>query len=245
MTGSSLATPAGVAFVLALAVLCWPSRGRSAATSRSSGRPGSSSAHPGVPGASGGRGEDRGPGALGERGQPGSEPAPREPGESGDIAASGEGPDEGADDPPTLPGTADVATAMELLALVLSAGGGLVDAVEAVARTSTQPVRGALGVVAAAVRWGMPWRVAWDAVGPAWAPARRALALANEAGVAPAAALRRAAADLRAAQVQELELAAATLGVAVVVPLGTAFLPAFVLLTVVPLVVALAGEVLW
>lgn len=81
------------------------------------------------------------------------------------------------------------------------------------------------------------------AVDDAWAPARRAMALADAAGVAPSAALRAAAADLRATQLQEMELAAARLGVTIVLPLGLAFLPAFVLLTVVPLVVALAGEV--
>ncbi len=69
------------------------------------------------------------------------------------------------------------------------------------------------------------------------------MALADAAGVAPSVALRRAAADVRADQVQALELAAARVGVAIVLPLGLAFLPAFVLLTVIPLVVSLAGEV--
>lgn len=144
---------------------------------------------------------------------------------------------------PDAPGGMAVAAALDLLALVLTAGGGLVDAVDAVAATSRGPVREALTIVATAVRWGMPWPVAWEAVGPSWVSARRAMTLADAAGVAPAAALRRAAADVRAAQVQQLELAAAKLGVAIVLPLGLAFLPAFVLLTVVPLVVALAGEV--
>lgn len=144
---------------------------------------------------------------------------------------------------PGAPAAPAIADALELVALVLGAGGGLVDAVEAVARTSKGVVCEHLTIVAAAVRWGMPWSVAWGAVDDAWAPARRAMALADAAGVAPSAALRAAAADLRATQLQEMELAAARLGVTIVLPLGLAFLPAFVLLTVVPLVVALAGEV--
>jgi pilus assembly protein TadC len=141
------------------------------------------------------------------------------------------------------PDAAAIADALELMALVLGAGSGVIDAVEAVARTSPAAVREDLTIVAAAVRWGMAWPVAWEAVGAAWAPARRAMALADAAGVAPAAALRGAAADLRAAQLLQVEFAAARLGVMIVLPLGLAFLPAFVLLTVVPLVVALAGEV--
>ena len=152
-------------------------------------------------------------------------------------------PETDGDGIPDRLGGADVAAALEFLALVLAAGGGLVDAVEAVARTSQGAVRAHLTTVATAVRWGMPWSVAWGAVGPDWARARRAMALADAAGAAPSLALRRAAAQVRADQLQQLELAAARLGVAIVLPLGLAFLPAFVLLTVVPLVIAIAADV--
>jgi type II secretory pathway component PulF len=141
-------------------------------------------------------------------------------------------PETEGDGIPDRLGGADVAAALEFLALVLAAGGGLVDAVEAVARTSQGAVRAHLTTVATAVRWGMPWSVAWGAVGPDWARARSAML-----------ALRRAAAQVRADQLQQLELAAARLGVAIVLPLGLAFLPAFVLLTVVPLVIAIAADV--
>ena len=157
-------------------------------------------------------------------------------------AEAGEARTEGGGMPDGLGGS-DVAAALEFLALVLAAGGGLVDAVEAVARTSRGVVRTHLTTVATAVRWGMPWSVAWGAVGPDWARARRAMVLADAAGAAPSVALRRAAAEVRADQLQQLELAAARLGVAIVMPLGLAFLPAFVLLTVVPLVIAIAAEV--
>ena len=70
---------------------------------------------------------------------------------------------------PGAPAAPAIADALELVALVLGAGGGLVDAVEAVARTSKGVVCEHLTIVAAAVRWGMPWSVAWGAVDDAWA----------------------------------------------------------------------------
>ena len=137
-----------------------------------------------------------------------------------------------------------VTAAVELLALTLRGGVGLVDSVELVARGSPEPVRGDLTLVATAVRWGVPWSQAWLSVGPDWDIARRATMIADAAGIAPTGPLRRAAQDARGRHTRGVELAAARLGVRIVLPLGLAFLPAFVLLTVVPLVVALAGQ-LW
>jgi len=50
--------------------------------------------------------------------------------------------------------------------------------------------------------------------------------------------------DHRAAELAALDTAGARVGVRLVAPLGLAFLPAFVLTTVVPLVLALATQVL-
>ncbi len=121
--------------------------------------------------------------------------------------------------------------ALELLALALSAGAGLAESVEIVAERSPPAVRGDLLTVVSAVRWGWTWAQAWDLVDPCWAGARRAVALAEAAGAAPGAPLARAAADLRAEHGIRLELAAARLGVRIVLPLGLAYLPAFVVLT--------------
>jgi pilus assembly protein TadC len=54
----------------------------------------------------------------------------------------------------------------------------------------------------------------------------------------------RAAADLRAARREQAELAAARLGVRLVLPLGLAILPGFVLLAVVPIILGLATSLL-
>lgn len=76
-----------------------------------------------------------------------------------------------------------------------------------------------------------PWAVALD----------RTLLLARDAGVPPAALLLATAAEERRRQAARRRLAAARLGVRVVLPTGLCLLPAFVLLTVVPMVIALLG----
>jgi len=139
---------------------------------------------------------------------------------------------------------AQVAGVIELLALTLRGGVGLVEAMEAVATR----VGGHLGLhlqtVAAAGRWGVDDAMAWASVPSAWQPAARALRMAASAGVPPADALAGAADQVRRAEQQRLEVATATLGVRIVLPLGLLFLPAFLLTTVVPIVLALARQVL-
>ena len=72
----------------------------------------------------------------------------------------------------------------------------------------------------------------------------RALQLAELSGAPAAAVVSRAATDLRARLRERTELAAARLGVRLVLPLGLAVLPGFVLLAVAPIVLGLATSVL-
>jgi hypothetical protein len=76
------------------------------------------------------------------------------------------------------------------------------------------------------------------------APAVRALVRASDGGAPVAAAVARLAADARAAARERDRRAARQAGVRAVLPLGLCFLPAFVLLGVVPVVVGLAGPLL-
>ena len=138
----------------------------------------------------------------------------------------------------------EVADAVDLLALALHGGAGLVEAIEAVASRLDGPLGAHLHTVAAAERWGVGTVAAWASVPSAWQPAARALRMAATAGIAPADLLARAADDIRDAEEQRLDVATARLGVRVVLPLGLLFLPAFVLTTVVPIVLALATQVL-
>ncbi len=133
---------------------------------------------------------------------------------------------------------------MDLLALVTESGPGVLEGLERVAACSDESVQADLATVTAAQAWGLPPREAWSLVSPAWQRAASALTLAATAGVPPSRILTRAAADLRASFGDRLDEAAARLGVRLVLPLGLAFLPAFVLLTVVPLVISLASDLL-
>lgn len=139
---------------------------------------------------------------------------------------------------------ADVAAAIDLLALTLTGGAGLVEAMEAVASRVGGPLGLHLQTVAAARRWGVEDATAWASIPSAWAPAARALRMAATGGVPPADVLARAAREVRRAEQQRLEVATATLGIRLVLPLGLVFLPAFVLTTVVPIVLALAHQLL-
>jgi pilus assembly protein TadC len=66
---------------------------------------------------------------------------------------------------------------------------------------------------------------------------------AGESGSAVVPALQRLAADLRSAGRSDLEAAVQRAGVWVLAPLGLCFLPAFLCLGVVPLVLGIAGDV--
>jgi pilus assembly protein TadC len=160
----------------------------------------------------------------------------------GDAAASAASADGGS--ARTAVPVAEVAGVIDLLALTLRGGVGLVEAMEAVATRVGGPLGLHLQTVAAAGRWGVEDATAWASIPSAWQPAARALRMAASAGVPPADVLVRAAEEVRRAEQQRLELATATLGVRIVLPLGLAFLPAFVLTTVVPIVLALAQQVL-
>jgi len=139
---------------------------------------------------------------------------------------------------------AEVAGVIDLLALTLRAGIGLVEAMEAVAGRVGGPLGLHLQTVAAAGRWGVGDASAWASVPSAWQPAARALRMAAIAGVPPADALVRAAQEVRRGEQHRLEVATATLGIRIVLPLGLIFLPAFILTTVVPIVLALAQQLL-
>lgn len=137
-----------------------------------------------------------------------------------------------------------VAACLDLLALALASGVPLVAAIEAVADDAGELVARHLRQVAAAMRWGVDEVRAWDGLPQVWKPAAAALALAATAGVPPGVLLQRAAQDIRLQERQRLDEAIGRVSVLIVVPLGLCFLPAFALLTVVPVVMTIARGVL-
>jgi hypothetical protein len=163
--------------------------------------------------------------------------------ETGSAGSAGRASDDSsADDGQAT--EAEVSAALSLLALAYRSGLPTWDVLEAVATGLPGRASKDLRQVAAALRWGATEAEAWASVGPTWAPAARAVAIAHQAGVPPGAMLLAASDDLHAAELERLEVSAAKVGVRLVAPLGLVLLPAFCLTTVAPLVVALAGDLL-
>lgn len=140
--------------------------------------------------------------------------------------------------------TDDVADALVLLALALRTGMGQQEALELVSRLAAHGAGRHLASVAAALRWGRDGAEAWSYAPPVWRPAATAWRAAAAAGCGPAALVEQAAGRLRDEEERRLEAAAARAGVLLVLPLGLAFLPAFLCTAVVPVVLALAHDVL-
>jgi pilus assembly protein TadC len=146
-------------------------------------------------------------------------------------------PDLGAALEPELP------AAVDLLAVCLAAGMPVGSAVAAVADAVPVPLAAVLSRVAGLYRMGAEPRRAWADAPDELAPLARVLVRAGESGSAAGPALRALAADARAASHGRIERDVRRAGVWVLAPLGLCFLPAFVCLGVVPLVLGIAGEV--
>ncbi len=138
----------------------------------------------------------------------------------------------------------DLPEVLDHVALALRGGAGLQPALREVAAATPGDAGVELATVAAALAWGLGDEVAWAKAPPHWQPAQRALVLAARGGVAPSELLSAAALDMRRDALARVENETARLSVRLVLPLGLAFLPAFILTTVVPVVIALAGSVL-
>lgn len=136
-----------------------------------------------------------------------------------------------------------VVDAMSLVAMALSGGCAPIDAIEVVTDVSPAWVAQQLRTVTTGLRWGLGPDQCWAQVSPAWNGLARAIDLATEAGVPAAGLILDAAEELRARSDDDLDARVSALGVHLVLPLGLAFLPAFVLTTVVPFVLALVASV--
>jgi pilus assembly protein TadC len=141
---------------------------------------------------------------------------------------------------------AEVPVAVDLLAAALGAGCPLGRALDVVGRAVGGSTGAALTRSAAALALGADAASAFGAgmPGAGLGGLRRALVRTAESGASAAAVLEALSVDLRAARAVQAEAAASRAGVLAVLPLGLCFLPAFVLLGLVPVVAGLAGGVL-
>ena len=137
---------------------------------------------------------------------------------------------------------AEVALVADLIAGCLAGGTLLPDAVAAVADgVADDALRHRCRSVAAALAAGAPSDQAWEAwlADARLAPIARTAIRTTHSGAATADELRRTASRLRAQRRARLQQRVRQASVWVVLPLGLCFLPAFVLVAVVPLVIGL------
>jgi len=135
----------------------------------------------------------------------------------------------------------DVPVVLDLVAGCLAAGVGWPDSLDAAAKASGGEVGFACAQVASALRGGAPPEEAyagWLTVA-ALSPAARSALRTARSGAAAADELHRTAARLRAQRRSDAQHRVRRASVWLVVPLGLCFLPAFVLLAVVPIVIGL------
>lgn len=137
----------------------------------------------------------------------------------------------------------DLPVACDLLAVCLAAGVPVGGALAAVGGAVPAPLGRELMTVAGLYRLGAEPRRAWADAPGALAGLGRVLVRAGESGSSVAVGLRALAADTRAAARAATEAGVRRAGVWILAPLGLCFLPAFVCLGVVPLVLGVAAGV--
>jgi pilus assembly protein TadC len=141
---------------------------------------------------------------------------------------------------------ADLPLGADLLAAALCGGAPVDHAVEAVADALGGPLGERLARVARSLHLGAEPAEAWSQLSDVPGAKRivRAAVRSSSSGGALAAAFLRIAGELRDSRQVAVESAAQRAGVLIVLPLGLCFLPAFVLAGLVPVVVAVLGDVL-
>ncbi|SFC81011.1 Flp pilus assembly protein TadB [Micromonospora sediminimaris] len=145
-----------------------------------------------------------------------------------------------------LRAAADLPLAADLLAAALRAGAPVERSLLAVADALGGPLGRQLARVGRTLQLGGGPQEAWGHLAAVPGAHRVATAAIRSAssGAALAGALTRLADDLRADRAVALEAAARRSGVLIVLPLGLCFLPAFILAGLVPVIVAVLGDVL-
>ncbi|MBT2905707.1 type II secretion system F family protein [Streptomyces sp. McG8] len=136
--------------------------------------------------------------------------------------------------------------AADLLSACITAGAGPVPAAQAVGETLGGPVGDALARGAAEVRLGGEPGEAWRRLAalPGAVPLARLLERADVSGLPLAAPVGRLAAEARAEWSRSATARARRAAVLISAPVGLCFLPAFIAVGVLPVVIGLAGGVL-
>jgi hypothetical protein len=136
--------------------------------------------------------------------------------------------------------------AADLLAACIAAGATPVTAARAVGEALAGPVGERLATGAAEVRLGGEPAAAWRGLAelPGAGPLARLLERAGDSGAPAAVPVARLAAEARAERGRAATARARRAGVLITLPVGLFFLPAFLMVGVLPVVIGLAGGLL-
>jgi Flp pilus assembly protein TadB len=132
----------------------------------------------------------------------------------------------------------------DLLAATLASGAPMRPALAAVGAAIGEPSLGALRPVLAAIDLGADPAVAWRTADGPLATVAAAVVRSTESGAPLSTVLARISDDMRRERQAAVEVAARAAGVRAVAPLAACFLPAFLLVGVVPVVASLAGALI-
>ncbi|GAA1848081.1 type II secretion system F family protein [Myceligenerans crystallogenes] len=138
----------------------------------------------------------------------------------------------------------DVQVLLDLLAAALGAGSGVPRALGAVGQAAGGQVGAVLRRAGDALVLGARWDQAWAGAPDALRPVTEALRGAWVDGAGPGEALRAAGQEARRQRSADARTAAGRLGVRLVLPLGCCYLPAFVLVGLVPVLLGLGIDLL-
>ncbi|MCW2781172.1 MAG: Bacterial type secretion system protein domain protein [Marmoricola sp.] len=132
----------------------------------------------------------------------------------------------------------ELPTGVDLLGSCLLAGGAPTQSLLVVADALGGPVAEEFLVIHHRLSLGVDPGTVWRDVGrhPQLGPLGRSLARAHDSGASVSTAVRRLADELRALARAEVEMRAKSVEVKAAAPLGACFMPAFILLGIVPLV---------
>lgn len=131
----------------------------------------------------------------------------------------------------------------ELLATALSAGATIPEALTVVFRVTEEPLRSQLDATLTAIELGADPYAAWSPWldEPALSPIAHAIIRSQHSGAPVSAVLDAAASDMRRAYRDDVESRARAAGVRAVAPLALCYLPAYLLVGVVPVVAGFAN----
>jgi pilus assembly protein TadC len=137
-----------------------------------------------------------------------------------------------------------VVVAADLMAACLDAGCSEVEALQAVAAALGERAGHRFAQVAGALRMGLPAEDAWRPLAddPVTAPLAQAACRVVRTGAPLAGAVGLVADDVRALRRSKARDAVRRAGVTAMAPLGGCFLPAFLILAIVPVIAGLIGH---